>query len=890
MRQHKKELDEDDKFMLAEVDYWCSKFDWAKLRDLYVKYLRQEDTTLGVPEIALVAEYFRKEVIVYQEAGNVSMPFVFNRGADETCYILLTEDGDMVGLKLNTDKCRLAAYHQFRMLSLHAEFDKQQKCLPLVFSIDEAEREVIERMPEIAEFVKLLRPQYGTQPEMIQAIAFQLKYGPTLRDNHADLKYIVQYITDCVLANRATGDLYLTLSLRERQNWLVDVIVMDMEYCSGKIIENVAEFKTLLGSIEEINILSLFVRQYKQQDINNRLDENTIVSVLKILSKNLAFSQNKLNRLASIDLSDWLPELRSVKNGQLCDINTQNEDTLPECSTNVDLEEAGHWDEFERMEHEYKQNTESASSQEEKEHASKLHNLMKRTRDPQLFVSILKTGRVPMDAICASALGEALSDVLGRKCVIRIKSKQGWTYCDSCEDPSVLVIDIVHDDGHFESGDSNTTCKADNGNEHDRANDGSKDSNDATNSGSSDGNDKISNNSSKLNGEVRDYNCLIDAVRKKLPELSGYSNEALRDEIAERILKSEDLSFRIRQGWHREAIECGLYGGANRIKQDNKAARERMKRAQDRHIKRSMKDYVKQFYNQVEHCEDREADYVDVVNQQVREKKFSGKDVTDLLNNNIRDLRSKLLVLSHYCLEVKPINGNKPQLIATIEIAGEEITFGINELVKIDSLTKLPKHRNQIFISFLKKLDVTVINSYQSIAPILDNCNNKQRCERASAILAALRSTSCLNDMNNINSAADTILKARFEHAMMDPKAREAARELIVLTHVAECASPTSEEIVEKKKNQKLRVLGRFGGAGKLARSALNVIAAGHMTFYQAFNTDNGSYVMCRTDGVKMMKNILYDGQSDESATTLAIFMSQSSSEGSQPHGEIKRQ
>merc|ERR1719348_884802 len=91
----------------------------------------------------------------------------------------------------------------------------------------------------------------------------------------------------------------------------------------------------------------------------------------------------------------------------------------------------------------------------------------------------------------------------------------------------------------------------------------------------------------------------------------------------------------------------------------------------------------------------------------------------------------------------------------------------------------------------------------------------------------------------------------------MSPTQREAAKELMVLTHVAESAVPAREELETLDPNNP-DVSGRLASSSKQARSHLRAIGDGNETFNQVFNKRDGTFLLARLGGVKLGKNALY--------------------------------
>ena len=97
----------------------------------------------------------------------------------------------------------------------------------------------------------------------------------------------------------------------------------------------------------------------------------------------------------------------------------------------------------------------------------------------------------------------------------------------------------------------------------------------------------------------------------------------------------------------------------------------------------------------------------------------------------------------------------------------------------------------------------------------------------------------------------------------MTPKQREAAKELIVLTHVAEAAVPDIDNYqrfiaVHQVQRAPNDIKGGVAGIDKAARGYLTKIAEGEANFEQIFKIDTGEFVIARNRGKKQLKEILY--------------------------------
>ena len=127
----------------------------------------------------------------------------------------------------------------------------------------------------------------------------------------------------------------------------------------------------------------------------------------------------------------------------------------------------------------------------------------------------------------------------------------------------------------------------------------------------------------------------------------------------------------------------------------------------------------------------------------------------------------------------------------------------------------------------------------------------------------------------------------------MTPRQIEAAKELIVITHVAEPAVPISDDVKDILKKASSRPsatarpeipAGGVGGVDKLVRAHLREIdySKGEITFDEVFG-DTGEFLMARQDGKRLFKEALYYKMHDsETRPEISRSISVNSSNGRQ--------
>ena len=173
-----------------------------------------------------------------------------------------------------------------------------------------------------------------------------------------------------------------------------------------------------------------------------------------------------------------------------------------------------------------------------------------------------------------------------------------------------------------------------------------------------------------------------------------------------------------------------------------------------------------------------------------------------------------------------------------------------------------PGREWEIFIGFTKKIDASVSHSYDGIIKQLDSGDPVQNAE---SILKV------------INARGDEAI----DWGTMGPKQREAAKELIVLTQVAEAAVPDPahwDHILNLPNSVQgggavpdLAQLpkGGIGGSDKTARSYIKRIKDNpdDMSFTKAFNPTDGKFIIARKGGKKQMKKIIFKAQNRDKVT-----------------------
>jgi hypothetical protein len=257
------------------------------------------------------------------------------------------------------------------------------------------------------------------------------------------------------------------------------------ENCSMKSKSNSYVDESKLTS-EEAESAQKTAQEYCRQ-FNDRLDHECGQIIIEITTSILQKAASLREQMCKTHVKTWIEDFREARNRK----NFANMD--------------------DGLEHENEEQRQSIRQQ-------RLLKIMASTKDPELFAEIVRMG-VPMNGICADALGEVLSSVTGEKIVIKLQAEDGsWGYSDCDSDTDARIIVIPHLDGHF--GSPNMHSEGVN-------------------------------------------NCLLTAVKAHIPELAGCGENDLREKVADEITKSKQCAHKIKQGWHKAAIKNGFYGGIN---------------------------------------------------------------------------------------------------------------------------------------------------------------------------------------------------------------------------------------------------------------------------------------------------------------------------------------
>ena len=201
-----------------------------------------------------------------------------------------------------------------------------------------------------------------------------------------------------------------------------------------------------------------------------------------------------------------------------------------------------------------------------------------------------------------------------------------------------------------------------------------------------------------------------------------------------------------------------------------------------------------------------------------------GQDVT-------KNVLHKLAYYHEFMDDAMTGTGKSP-LKVNMKIGGEPFEFVMT-----------PSRDRQIYIGFTKKTN-DLKHSYHEIAKKLDSDDPLEMQRNARVVLRAIDAP-----------GGQTI---DWEH--MTLQQREAAKELITLTHVAEGAVPDATQVNNmlntpmKTRTKPNSVQGGVGGIDKAARSYLQRIKEDprQMSFQKAFNTENGEFIIARSGKVKV--------------------------------------
>jgi hypothetical protein len=219
-----------------------------------------------------------------------------------------------------------------------------------------------------------------------------------------------------------------------------------------------------------------------------------------------------------------------------------------------------------------------------------------------------------------------------------------------------------------------------------------------------------------------------------------------------------------------------------------------------------------------------------------------------------QDVFERLQYYYHYMEKNGEIN---KYLKVEMKIGGEPITFAIGDA----------QAKGQIMVIFINKQHApTVKHTYDYIASLLDGITDP---DGGSAEAIALRAKAILEA---ISATADTQVNWKAMPGVFNEQQREAARELILITHIAECAVPLHKEkalkaaqIIKKKpqSDSGYKVAGGVPGMDKVARGFLRKIEKDPSkytftnVFFKANNDKLPYYVISGKDGKKTVKRWL---------------------------------
>ena len=229
--------------------------------------------------------------------------------------------------------------------------------------------------------------------------------------------------------------------------------------------------------------------------------------------------------------------------------------------------------------------------------------------------------------------------------------------------------------------------------------------------------------------------------------------------------------------------------------------------------------------------------FEDINKQNVKEMPGILVDRIEYTFTESGDVKGNLRKLAFYddYMQKNPTKGTHYPLEVHMTISGQPFEFTMKKAFRADK---------QIYIEFVSDWKPT----YENIIKNLDGVTPARRKDIAKAILDSVKAP-----------RGDTTDYMHF----MTPRERQAANQLIVLTHVAEGAVPDPKQLNNFFKGldgAKLPNTGRFPGNDKVARAHLQRIVNDpeHVTFRKIFNGKNGEFIPARVGGTKQVRGAYY--------------------------------
>ena len=290
------------------------KLNWESepvLRE-YGSFIEKTDTTLGLPEMKLIAVLHAIQIHMYQHGddGRLEMTEAINPGGNETHHLLYeahTESWQR--LDINENRLRLeenrARQSQSFSQKLHSEkpvdsslvFEQLKACFA---SDSEATRYVNKLNPKIT--------GWNNVPSQLVA-RFNQDGGVFL--STSELSYLVESVLNAVVDDEAESLYSRLISRFCQRRWIHQLVVMDMENTLGQLLSEKPEFDQLLTNLYEIRCIDTLLLFQSSLISSASVSWKNLNEILRLLASNFQLTIGDVECLKQLSLNCWIAELKS---------------------------------------------------------------------------------------------------------------------------------------------------------------------------------------------------------------------------------------------------------------------------------------------------------------------------------------------------------------------------------------------------------------------------------------------------------------------------------------------------------------------------------------------------------------------------------------------------
>ena len=327
-KETKKALENCSNDVLSLVENLTKKFDWElalspnpdapNFYEEYSKFIIKETTTLGKPELELLAFVYGKRIHIFREAET------YEEREDETAFVFIEtlnpDGGDEHNIltrgngtwqRLDWDVLQKTFYEKrynkaifFKNIFDNQELSAEKHFKQLVNFVKEKNE------PEVLRKIQHINPEYGfpdaISKELLKRYKSQdIKICP--EDTCLLLKKIV---SSCIIKDQMVFTFLFCDIIRNvcPNNWSYEVFIIEIEDSLKKVLDS-EEKANIRKCLQKIGTKTFHLIRVQLLKTNN-LDYCRLKRVLYLLSNKLKFTKDDFERLQQLSLNDWVYELK----------------------------------------------------------------------------------------------------------------------------------------------------------------------------------------------------------------------------------------------------------------------------------------------------------------------------------------------------------------------------------------------------------------------------------------------------------------------------------------------------------------------------------------------------------------------------------------------------